>query len=104
MSQVNDDGIVGQIESDLLEISRSSGGISPGAWVKCHVVVIEDIDTHPEGINAVFVAVPRVGEYVSGFGVVEEVTHGPTLPDGSSLPYPYVTLYVRRNARDAHRT
>jgi len=64
----------------------------------CNIVAIEDMKSHPEGVNAEFLAVPRVGEYVGNFGRVEQVNHGPAmLGDASSLP-PYVTLFVRRHA------
>lgn len=72
--------------------------------IRCNIVVIEDMEQHPEGMNAEFLTVPRVGEFVSGFGRVDSVSHGPMLPDGSSLPYPYVTVFVSREGGNANRT
>ena len=96
---------VERIEADLREVSAKIRPTKPGPWIMCHIVVIEDIERHPEGTNAEFLAMPRVGENVTGFGVVEEVSHGPMLTGGgSSLPHPYVTLFVRREAKDANRT
>lgn len=72
--------------------------------VRCNVVVIEDMKLHPEGVNADFLTVPRVGEFVADFGRVMSVTHGPMLLDGSSLPYPYVLVFVSREPNNANRT
>jgi len=76
----------------------------PALWVTCNIVVIEDIETAPWGVNAEFLTVPRVGEFVGGFGRVDSVSHGPMLPDGASLPYPYVTVFVSREGKNADRT
>jgi hypothetical protein len=93
-----------RIEADLREISAKISPTKPGPWIMCNIVVIEDMESRPWGTNAEFLAIPRVGEGVSGFGVVEEVSHGPALTGDSSRPTPYVTLFVRRGVQDAHRT
>lgn len=90
----SDDEIAQRIAADLADMNERDKLRNP-AWIKCTVVVIEDMEAHPEGTNVQFLSVPRVGEFVVGFGEVKSVSHSPMVPDGSTLPFPYVTLFVQ---------
>jgi hypothetical protein len=77
--------------------------------IRCRVIILEDISPDSfesiVGVDADFLVPPRLGEWVSGFGIVERVAHYPFRPDDPVYGRPSIVLYVtRKDAEDAYRT
>lgn len=81
------DEIADQIIADLEKMNRHPLTPSASSWIRCDIVVVEEMEARPWGHVAYFLVPPRVGEHVGEFGTVVSITHGPMLPEGSSLPY-----------------
>lgn len=72
--------------------------------VTCHMVAIEDLEYDPIGNAAEFLELPRVGEYVNGYGTVVEIIHYPKTRDPDpAFETPMIQLYLSREPH-ANRT